>query len=206
MTADSVFYDLGVSRETRERLIAYAALVRKWSPAINLVSKSDLEQLETRHIADSLQLAEFLPNAPGTWADFGSGGGFPGIVVAILAAEQKNGLDLHLVESDQRKAAFLRTAGRELDLSLTVHCTRVEQLAPLGAATISARALAPLTDLLSYAHRHLAPGGRCVLLKGQTYEAEIDEARRTWQFDVDARQSVTDPAARILLVSNLTHA
>lgn len=205
MTVDSVFQDLSVSRETRERLTAYAALIRKWSPAINLVSKSDLEQVETRHIADSLQLAEFIPSARGPWADFGSGGGFPGIVVAILAAEQENGLDLHLVESDQRKAAFLRTAGRELGLSMSVHCTRVEQLAPLNAKTISARALAPLTDLLSYTHLHLAPGGRCVFLKGQSYEAEIDEARRTWQFDIDTRQSVTDPAARILLVSNLTH-
>lgn len=205
MTTKRDLQDLGVSRETRERLLAYAALVRKWSPAINLVSKSDLDQIENRHIADSLQLGEFIPDGRGTWADFGSGGGFPGIVVAILAAEKEDGPELHLVESDQRKATFLRTVGRELALPLTVHCARVEQLAPLRARMISARALAPLEDLLAYAAQHLEPGGKCVFLKGQAYGAEIDAARKTWQFDVDTRQSVTDPAARILLVSNLTH-
>ncbi|WP_051059637.1 16S rRNA (guanine(527)-N(7))-methyltransferase RsmG [Limimaricola hongkongensis] len=197
---------MDVSRETRERLSDFAALVRKWSPAINLVSKSDLPHIESRHIADSLQLAPYIPQTSGIWADFGSGGGFPGIVAAIVASETAPDLRFHLVESDQRKSTFLRTAARELSLNVTVHSERIETLAPLSADIISARALAPLNMLLGYAARHLSTGGSCLFLKGQMHEAEIETAREHWRFDCDSQVSRTDPDARLLLVSHLHHA
>ena len=194
-----------VSRETHARLEQFAALVRKWSPVINLVSKSDLADLETRHIADSLQLSRHIPQDGGLWADIGSGGGFPGLVIAIIADERSPDLEMHLIESDQRKAAFLRTAARELALRVTVHCERVEALDPLHADVISARALAPLDTLLGYAQRHLSENGTCAFLKGQAHHSEIETARANWHFHCESHPSQTDPNARILLVSQLQH-
>ncbi|MGR3395354.1 MULTISPECIES: 16S rRNA (guanine(527)-N(7))-methyltransferase RsmG [Paracoccaceae] len=206
MQDQPILQPVDVSRETGEKLSAFASLVRKWSPAINLVSKSDLPYIETRHIADSLQLSDYIPRSGGIWADFGSGGGFPGIVTAIVAAEKAPDLRFHLVESDQRKSTFLRTAARELALNVTVHSERIETLAPLAADIISARALAPLDTLLGYAARHLSANGRCLFLKGQMHESEIETAREHWRFDCDSRVSRTDPDARLLRVSHLHHA
>lgn len=203
MTPD--YSQLGVSRETTERLQHFANLVRKWSPRINLVSKRDLQTLEDRHIADSLQLVSHLKDAKGLWADLGSGGGFPAIVLAI-AARGRDDLAFHLVESDQRKSTFLRTAIRELDLNAKVEDRRIEDIPPLAAQRISARALAPLDALLGYAARHLAPDGQALFLKGRDFRVEIEAARRSWHFDLDIETSQTDPAARLLIVSNLHHA
>ncbi len=193
-----------VSRETEAALAAFAALVRRWTPTINLVAASTLADLDSRHIADSAQL---LPLAlPGWthWADLGSGGGFPGLVIAILARGRAD-VRITLVESDQRKATFLRTAARELALPVTVHAARAEHLAPLGADVLTARALAPLSQLLPLAHRHLRPGGTALFPKGRRHADEIAEARRSWQFDLTDHPSQTDPEGRILQIERIAH-
>ncbi len=173
--------DADVSRETRARLDHLASLVRKWSPKINLVAKSTLEDLETRHIADSKQLFELVRQAD-HWVDLGSGGGFPGLVVAILGAEFRPGMRITLVESDARKCVFLRTALRETGVAGDVIQQRIESAKPLHADILSARALAPLPKLLGYAHRHMAPGATALFPKGTNWQTELSEARDSWQF------------------------
>ncbi|MCL4170695.1 UNVERIFIED_CONTAM: hypothetical protein GTU68_049362, partial [Idotea baltica] len=136
--------DLNVSRETFAALQAYAALLEKWNPKINLVSKSSLQDLWNRHILDSAQLFSLVQHPHNTWADLGSGGGFPGLVIAIMALESGSPDQVILIESDTRKAAFLRTVIRELGLRASVINKRIEQVDPLDADVISARALADL--------------------------------------------------------------
>lgn len=190
-----------VSRET-EQLSAYAALLRKWNPAINLVAAGTLDQIETRHIADALQLARLSTPATGAWADLGAGGGLPGLVIAIARPD----ISIWLVESDQRKAAFLRNAIRELSLkNAEVLCKRIESADRLNTANISARALAPLPQLMAYVERHLAPQGRAWLMKGRNWQNEVADARKSWDFDVKAHQSSTDPDAAILEITGIRH-
>ncbi len=188
-----------VSRET-ERLAAYAAMLRKWNPAINLIAPATVGQIETRHIADALQLARLSQKSAGPWVDLGAGGGLPGLVIAIARPE----LVVRLIESDQRKAAFLRTAIRELRLeNASVVCQRIESADPQNAANISARALAPLPQLMAYVSRHLKPDGQAWLMKGRNWQAEIADARKTWSFDVKAHQSSTDSDAAILEITGI---
>ena len=197
---------MNVSRETTARLETYAALLTKWNPAINLVAKSTLPDLWTRHIADSAQLFDLCPPDARTWVDLGSGGGFPGMVVAILAIEAKSDLQVTLVESDQRKATFLRTVARETGAPVTIHSQRAESLPPQGADVLSARAFAPLPRLLAHVHHHLAPGGVAFLPKGAQADAEIAEALASWGFQVQKTPSKTDPQAVILSIKGLTRA
>ncbi len=190
-----------VSRETSD-LARYAALIRKWNPHINLVAPATLPMLETRHLDDCAQLSGLLEEERGIWVDLGSGGGLPGLVLAIL----RPGRDMTLIESDARKCAFLRTVVRELDMSnVTIINRRVEELDPLEAAHISARALAPLPRLLSYVARHLAPNGTAWLMKGRNWQAEAEEARKEWSFDMEIHDSRTEPGAAILKLSGLKH-
>lgn len=195
--------ETGVSRETMARLDTYSALLEKWNPAINLVSKATLPERWTRHFLDSAQILEIADKKSGLWADFGTGGGFPGVVVAILAAERTPGLRVVCVESDTRKATFLRTVLRETGVDAEVISQRVEELAPLGAAVVSARALAPLKTLLAYAERHLATDGQAIFLKGSGYEVEVRESLETWSFRLDTYPSKTDPTATILKLGDI---
>lgn len=195
-----------VSRETLERLKDFVALVERWNPAINLVAKSTLADIWRRHVLDSAQIFPLAPAGVPTWLDLGSGSGFPGIVLAILAAERSPETRFILVESDQRKATFLRTACRSLDLTAEVRASRVEALAPVRADVISARALAPLDRLCALAAPHLAPGAICLFPKGAGHAAEIAEARKTWKMDLEICPSVTDPDAVILKLKALAHA
>tara|TARA_Y100000815_G_scaffold145213_1_gene131482 strand:+ start:2108 stop:2725 length:618 start_codon:yes stop_codon:yes gene_type:complete len=197
--------DLNVSRETLDRLTAYVALLKKWNPAINLVAKSTLENAWSRHIADSAQIFDLAPQGARHWVDLGSGGGFPGAVAAILAAERAPEMRITLVESDQRKATFLRTVARELDVPMTILARRIEDVPPLAADVVSARALASLSVLLGYAARHLAPGGVAIFLKGANHTAEIQEALASWRFDVQKTASRTAPDAVILTIGELSH-
>ena len=197
---------LDVSRETLVRLKAYAALLEKWNPAINLVSRATLAQMWTRHFLDSAQIFALCPAGAQTWADLGSGGGFPGLVVAVLAAEAAPDLRVTLVESDARKSAFLATVVRELGLTVAVKTERIEALLPLGADVVSARALAPLDDLLGFAARHLVPGGRALFLKGASHRQECTAARAHWRFALDVHPSLTDPEGAILSIGELTRA
>lgn len=193
-----------VSCETEEKLRQLEALVRKWNPAINLVSKSSIDLLWDRHIRDSAQIcAHICPT--GHWVDLGSGGGFPGLVIAILAQGADEDLQLKLVESDQRKATFLRQAARELSLDVTVLTHRIETCPPQSADKVSARALAPLTTLLGFASRHLAPSGTAIFPKGASWQQEVEAARKDWHFDIQVHASATDPEGALLAIKAISH-
>ena len=194
-----------VSRETHERLTAYEALVRKWNAKINLIAPSTLPEFNSRHIQDSIQIFDHVQFPEGNWVDLGSGAGLPGIVVSIYA--QKAPLTVSLVESDQRKSAFLRTVIRELSLqNVSILTGRIENVPPLAANFVSARALAPLSVLLSMVRRHMHQDGTAIFLKGRSWKAECDEARNEWRFDVTSFPSKTDPDAAILKITGVSHA
>ena len=195
-----------VSRETTDRFDAYAARLKAWNRRINLVSAATVDELWTRHMLDSAQLFRLAGCARGRWVDLGSGGGFPGLVVALLAAEKAPGLAVTLVESDRRKAAFLQTTAAALGLQVRVLARRAEELPGLDADVISARALAPLSRLLALAVPHLAPGGQLILPKGAAYRREIDEALEFWRFRFQKYPSATDSAAVVLKVGEIRRA
>ncbi len=195
-----------VSRETIAALQAYEALVRRWTPAINLVSKASLPVLWQRHIVDSAQLLDYCPVGKRHWADLGAGGGFPGLVLAILAKEVNRDLQFTLVEADVRKATFLRQVTQTLDLAVTVISQRIEALPPLQADVISARALAPLSELLRFAKQHLQKDGIAIFPKGARYSEELAAARLLWNFDVETHSSVSEPGAAILIIRNIERA
>ncbi|MFZ1470923.1 MAG: 16S rRNA (guanine(527)-N(7))-methyltransferase RsmG [Paracoccaceae bacterium] len=179
-------------------------LVEKWTPRINLVAKSTVSDIWSRHILDSVVLCDGLLPKIGVWADLGAGGGFPGLVVAIILAEQQPGASVVLVESDLRKSTFLREAARQLGLNVDVRSERAEALEPLNADVISARALASLDVLCGLAARHLAPGGICFFPKGEKFADEVENARRHWRFDLEARENLAHKGAALLVLRNLS--
>ena len=184
---------------TTARLDAFTDLLLRWTLRINLIAERDAASVRNRHIADSLQLAPLLPPGNGPVGDLGSGGGFPGLVLAIAT-----GRPFHLVESDRRKAAFLTEAAARLSLDhVRVHAMRIEavELPPLAALT--ARALAPLDDLLGHAERLLAPDGIAIFPKGRTAEDELTAARRRWTVRAERFASRTDPDATIFRLSEI---
>lgn len=191
-----------VSRETIERLREFEQLAFKWTKKINLVSAGDASQIWERHILDSVQVYDLAPPA-GDWLDIGSGGGFPGIVAAILAKEKAPERSFTLVDSDQRKCAFLRTANRELGLNVRVLAERVEEMEPAGVHVLSARALDDLAGLLAYADRHLSKAGTALFPKGSQWEREDEEARKYWSYDLEVIKSETNPEATILKIKEL---
>lgn len=202
-------YDIAgvaVSRETYEELQAFEELARKWTVKINLIAPSTIDDLWERHIVDSAQLWKLVPDNAQSWVDIGSGGGFPGIVLAIMAKEFRPQMAFTLIESDQRKCAFLRTAARELGLNVKVLSERVEKVAPLQADGMSARALAALDVLLGFADRHLNAQAVAIFPKGRAYEGEVEQARQSWQFSLEIFDSMTDPDARILRLERMTRA
>ena len=149
------------------------------------------------------------PVTPGnTWSfiDLGSGGGFPGLVIAILSAESRQDVHVILVESDQRKAAFLRTVAQETGLTLQVVAERAESLSPLSADILSARALAPLDKLLSHAEKHLSPEGVALFPKGANHAAELRQALESWRFSYETSASTTDPAAVVYAIKGISRA
>lgn len=194
---------MNVSRETMQDLEAYADLLRKWSPRINLISKSSMSDLWTRHILDSAQLVELAKRKSGHWVDLGSGGGFPGMVIAIIAKRKMPDLRFTFVESDRRKAVFLQTVVRDLSLQADVVAKRAEDIGPLSADTLSARALAPLPTLLGYVKPHLLQSGQALLMKGQSFRRELDQALEIWSFQGDECPSITDGAAVILSLGDI---
>lgn len=195
-------HGIDVSRETLERLEVYVDLVRKWNPKINLVSKPSLDDIWQRHIADSVQLNNLAPSGD-TWVDLGSGGGFPGIVLAILGLEAATDREFTLIESDHRKSTFLRTAIRELELKAQVLSQRIEEVPPLKADVLSARALADLDTLLGFASRHLHPAGTALFPKGETWEKEEHAAREQWSYSCEVIKSKTNPDAAILKIKDI---
>lgn len=195
--------ELDVSRETLENLRFYQGELIKWSARINLVAKSTVEDAWQRHIIDSAQLSKFRDPKDGRWTDFGSGGGLPGIVLAILAKEEAPSMEFCLIESDQRKSAFLRKMTAGIQLNCKVIAQRIEQIPSTKADVITARAFAPLPKLLDLALPHLNPAGRLVLLKGRSAEQELQDAEKTWDFAVETFPSLTDSEAKILEIKNI---
>ncbi|MGC6472642.1 MAG: 16S rRNA (guanine(527)-N(7))-methyltransferase RsmG [Parvibaculales bacterium] len=192
-----------VSRETRLALETYEALLVKWQKSINLVGPSTIEQFWQRHAADSAQLLALAPSAVQNWLDIGAGGGFPGLVIAILWHGQE-GRCVHLIESDQRKCAFMRTVIRETGCPATVHEGRIEDFAKLRDDwppfdVISARALAPLPKLLELAAPFYEIHTKGLFLKGKGWEEELTQARQLWKVDCDIITSRTDTSGRILI-------
>jgi 16S rRNA (guanine527-N7)-methyltransferase len=194
-----------VSRETCDRLVAFADLLLKWQNSINLIAASTIPSLWQRHILDSVQLMQHVPPTAQRWLDLGSGGGFPGLVCAAIAHERLPSLVVTLVESDQRKATFLREAARLMGLSVVVHSARISDIPNHNADIITARALAPLPRLFEMAYGHCADGGICLFQKGASYAAEIYEARMEWHFACEAFASVTAPDAVVLRIEKLRH-
>jgi 16S rRNA (guanine527-N7)-methyltransferase len=194
---------VNVSRETMADLEAFAALVAKWTLKINLIARGTVDTIWDRHIVDSVQLYNLAPKTYEKWVDIGSGGGFPGIVMAILGKEMNPQAQFVLIESDQRKATFLRTAAREFGLSVQVIAERIELAPAQNADVVSARALTALSGLLPLAQQHLKPGGLGLFHKGRQSAQEVADARKNWSFELEDFASITDPEARILAIRRI---
>lgn len=201
MTSDLVSVGgVDVSRETIERLEALGELISKWTRSINLIAKGSLPDLWSRHIEDSAQIFSHAPKGWKSWTDIGSGGGLPALVISIIDVERR---PLTLIESDQRKCLFLNTARRELDLNITVLAGRIESQNIAPADVLSARALAPLNELLGLANGLVKPDGTSLFPKGEKYKEELDRAKIDWHFDVNTHPSTTHSNARVLEISRI---
>jgi 16S rRNA (guanine527-N7)-methyltransferase len=199
-----------VSRETTARLDRFVDLLLGFQRHTNLISNASIGPLWTRHVADSLQLMELAPKAstakPPVWIDLGSGGGFPGIVIACVLAEIP-GACIHLIESNTKKAAFLREVVGGTGSPGIVHAGRIEALGPSLASDadfVTARALAPLRDLCALIEPILKKGAQALLPKGQDLDTELTEATKYWNIDAETAPSKTSPTGRILIVRRLS--
>jgi len=193
-----------VSRETSARLDRFVALLLAWQEHTNLIAHSTMPVVWTRHIADSLQLLDLAPQAK-VWADFGSGAGFPGIVIACALADTKSA-EVHLVESIGKKATFLREAVQVTGAPAVVHAMRIEDFvdkAPESIDVVTARAVAPLPRLLSLAYPLLKKGALGLFPKGQDVASKLTEAAKYWKIQSDLASSRTDERAQILVVRAL---
>lgn len=197
-----------VKPESIQKLRTYAELLARWQKAVNLVAPATLTEVWHRHFTDSAQLAALIPTDAKRVVDFGSGGGFPALVLAVVLTDRPGGgPKFTLIESDQRKAAFLREVARTLGLAVEILAARIEnpetQLKVGTAEVVTARAFAPLERLFALALPILGPRSLLVLPKGRTAEAEIADARRAFAFDAELVPSRTEPDARIVLVRHL---
>jgi 16S rRNA (guanine527-N7)-methyltransferase len=187
--------------DTLQRLKIYAQLLEKWQKAVNLVGPSTLDDLWVRHFADSLQVAEAVPEAR-RWVDLGSGAGFPGLVTAIKYAGDPEAR-VHLIESDRRKCAFLQTVAREITAPAVIHCGRIETIVPLlddEVEAVSARALAPIEDLVLHAEKYLEKGATGVFCKGKHFETELTASLTGGKYVITTIKSQTCSTARLVLV------
>ncbi len=196
MSRDVFATQTNVSRETLEKLDIYAKQLAKWNRAINLVAKPTLNHLWNRHFLDSAQLLEYISNNVKSWVDLGSGAGFPGLVIAIMRPD----IAVTLVESDRRKSVFLAETARACDVDVTVLTERAEKI-DLKADVVSARALAPLTRLLSFSEQLLHPGGQSLFLKGENVENELTEANLVWHITHTKHISCVDPRGSVLSIT-----
>ena len=185
----------GVSRETLGRLQRYAELLRAWNERVNLVGKGTIADLWRRHMLDSAQLFPLLPEGARVLVDLGSGAGFPGLVLAAMGVPE-----VHLIEADVRKCAFQREAARTMGITVTVHNARIEAASPITADVVTARALAPLGQLLDLAARFTSDRTFCVFLKGRGAQDELTEAEKRWTIDASLVPSRSDPEGSVLLI------
>jgi 16S rRNA (guanine527-N7)-methyltransferase len=187
-----------VSRETLARLHAYVDCLGKWTRRINLVAPSSMDDVWRRHILDSAQLYRLLPPDRGGLVDLGSGAGLPGLVLAIMGVT-----DMHLIESDQRKAVFLQEAARVTGTTVTIHSRRIEAMPSLSANIVTARALARLNLLLDYAAPFLTPDSTCYFLKGAGLADELTEARKSWHMNVSEIPSLSGASGVIVKLESI---
>jgi 16S rRNA (guanine527-N7)-methyltransferase len=195
---------MGVSRETTGRFDRLVGELSHWKDAKNLIGSTDLGRVWTRHIVDSAQLFQLTPNAK-RWLDLGSGGGFPGLVLGIILNERGEG-EIDLIESNGRKCAFLRQAARATGARATIRQGRVEDLVGdyVGRIdVVTARAVAPLTQLLDWSKDLLRSGAVAIFPKGRNVEAELTRAAKSWKLEVEQRPSLTDREGRIVIVRSL---
>ena len=198
--------EMNVSRETFENMHKYCDLVRKWTPKINLIAPGTIPQIWDRHLVDSAQIYKYAPKSFDKWVDIGSGGGFPGIVVAILGKELHPGATFILIESDQRKSTFLRSCIRELGLNAKVIADRIENVPSIGADVVSARALSTLSSLIPMIEHHAQPDGIAILHKGKRALEEVQNAQIAWRFTLEDFTSLTDLEAKILVLKGISSA
>lgn len=188
---------IDVSRETYDRLSAYHDLLQKWQPKINLVSGDTIKNAWERHFLDSLQLLKLIPDLSQRIVDLGSGAGFPGMVLAIAGAS-----DVHLIESDAKKATFLKEVARVADSKLSIHHCRIEDRPIAEADIIVSRACSDLDTLLQFSSHYVSHETFCLFHKGKNYSKDIIDANKDWLFEYDVIPSVTDTQAVILKVKH----
>lgn len=195
-----------VSRETFDHLVAFQDVFHKWAQRINLVSPTTLPEAWNRHILDSAQLARLQPQAQ-KWVDLGSGGGFPGLVMAFLLADRQ-GSSIDLVESNRKKAGFLQATIGQFSLPARVHAKRIEDCWDLVSEVevVTARALAPLPLLLSLSAPWLERGARGLFHKGRDYRTEVEESAKLWRFELIEHRSMIDPQSVVLEIHDLRKA
>ena len=201
LSREALAEQLGVSRETLERLTVHLDLLRRWQPAINLVGPATLADPWRRHVLDSAQLAAHLPAGAANLVDLGSGAGFPGMVLALLGVG-----GVHLIEADRRKAQFLREVARATGAPATIHAERIERVQGWPAAVVTARALAPLPRLLELADRFLVSDSVCLFLKGKAVERELTDARVSWHMVSETFPSLAEPAGTVLKLRGICRA
>ena len=190
--------------QSKDNLKTYVGLLEKWQATHNLVSAPTLNQVWSRHVLDSAQLIKAAPEAR-RWVDLGTGAGFPGMVIAILIAG-KPGVGVTLVESNNKKCAFLRAVARSTNAPVDVVQDRIEKFVKTRhdpVDVVTARALAPFADLCGLVSPIMAPESVMVLLKGQDFVYEQEEASKYWDYDLVIANSITDPRGRVVTVRNL---
>ena len=206
MSPEALAAATGVSRETSDKFIIYQHLVEKWQKRLNLIGPATLAALPERHFVDSAQLFPLIPESATTLVDLGAGAGFPGLVLALCAADAGRPLAVHLVESDARKAAFLIEAARAVGLlgaAVAVHAKRAQAMTG-RFDVVTARALAPLAELCALAAALLAPGGVAIFPKGARHADDVAAARAAgWRFDLAKHPSRTEKSAAILVLRDL---
>ena len=188
----------GVSRETLDKLTAYVELLGQWNRRINLVSANTMGDVWRRHILDCAQLAKHLPRQTRVVVDLGAGAGLPGLILAAMGVPE-----MHLVESDLRKTAFLREAARIMDVPVTLHPDRIEKLTGFAADAVVARACASLTQLIDYTEKFLSPKTVCLFLKGESAAEELSLAQASWSMNAETIASLSDPSGVILKLASI---
>ena len=194
-----------VSRETYEKFEIYFENLIKWQKSINLVSNSTLENIWIRHILDSAQLYKYTSNIKGNILDFGSGAGFPGLILAMMGNQ-----NINLVESDERKCTFIREIARLSNTKIRIHNSRIEKLKFIKPELITARALAPLKKLIEYTENYMKKEVKLnqnkvnlLFLKGKNYRKELDDLEKTRNFDIEIFPSISDEYGKILYLKNV---
>jgi 16S rRNA (guanine527-N7)-methyltransferase len=189
---------IDVSHETFLRLSRYHDLLLRWQSKVNLISPDTIEQAWHRHFLDALQLLPMIENLNAKIVDLGSGGGFPGMVIAIAGAG-----NMHLVESDTKKILFLREVARITDTTITLHHARIEDAPTQNADIITSRACSPLATLLQLASHYVSHETICLFHKGKNYSKEIEDALVDWEFNIATTPSVTDTQSAILKLTSI---